>query len=164
LIGIAMQLTRFTDLGLRVLMYLTIDPRDDMPVTIPEIAERFEVSRNHLVKVVHFLAQQGIVRTTRGKGGGLKLARPPAELSLGKIIRLLEPAHDLIDCEQPPCVLRGGCRLKGVLQHAESAFYAALDEVTLAELVVEPTGPTLIKLYTVGHSLPLERGPNRSGL
>lgn len=146
-----MQLTRFTDLGLRVLMYLTIETRDETPVTITEIAERFEVSRNHLVKVVHFLAQHGLLHTMRGKGGGVKLARPPAEISLGKVIRLLEPEHDLVDCDEPPCVLRFGCRLKGALKLAESAFYAALDDATLADMVAEPTGQALIKLYQVSH-------------
>ncbi|MCJ9710841.1 Rrf2 family transcriptional regulator, partial [Bordetella hinzii] len=70
-----MQLTRFTDFGLRVLMYLTQCRERDKPVTIPEIAERFAISRNHLVKVVHFMSQQGWVAATRGKGGGLALAR-----------------------------------------------------------------------------------------
>ena len=70
-----MQLTKYTDFGLRVLMYLTQSDGRSTPVTVPEIAERFEVSRNHLVKVVHFLSQQGWIATTRGKGGGLRLAR-----------------------------------------------------------------------------------------
>lgn len=142
-----MQLTRFTDLGLRVLMYLAIDTPDETPVTIPEIAERFQVSRNHLVKVVHFMSQAGIVHTTRGKGGGLRLAQPAPELSLGRVIRLLEPAHDLIDCAEPPCALRAGCRLNGALKEAEAAFYAKLDQMTLADIVASPTGPMLIKLH-----------------
>lgn len=148
-----MQLTRFTDLGLRVLMYLSIEARDGAPVTIPEIAARFDASRNHLVKVVHFLAQHGLVHTTRGKGGGLRLAQPPAEVSLGKVVRLLEPQHELVDCEQPPCALRAACRLKGALNTAEAAFYAALDQVTLADIVAEPTGPALIKLYSISHTV-----------
>jgi Rrf2 family nitric oxide-sensitive transcriptional repressor len=147
-----MQLTRFTDLGLRVLMYLATDTPGAAPVTIPELAERFQVSRNHLMKVVHFMGQHGLVHTTRGKGGGLALARPAGELSIGRIVRLLEPAHALIDCETPPCALHGGCRLKWALQQAESAFYASLDQVMLADAVSGPTGDTLFKLHrqTVG--------------
>jgi Rrf2 family nitric oxide-sensitive transcriptional repressor len=147
-----MQLTRFTDLGLRVLMYLATDTPGAAPATIPELAERFQVSRNHLMKVVHFMGQHGLVHTTRGKGGGLALARPAGELSIGNIVRLLEPGHDLIDCETPPCALHGGCRLKWALQQAEAAFYASLDQVTLADAVSGPTGETLIKLHrlTVG--------------
>jgi Rrf2 family nitric oxide-sensitive transcriptional repressor len=76
-----MQLNRFTDLGLRVLMYLTHRDREQ-PVTISEIAERFEVSRNHLVKVVHFMGVQGWLNNSRGKGGGLALAQPPEHYRL----------------------------------------------------------------------------------
>ncbi|RXZ44979.1 RrF2 family transcriptional regulator [Crenobacter cavernae] len=141
-----MQLTRFTDFGLRVLMYLAVAPRD-VPATIPEIADRFAISRNHLVKVVHFMAQQGWIVTTRGKGGGLRLARPAAEINLGAVVRLLEPAHALIDCADPPCALRFGCRLKGVLDSALDAFYATLDAVTLADLMQEPTGSAIVRLH-----------------
>lgn len=142
-----MQLTRFTDLGLRVLMYLATETPGEAPATIPALAERFQVSRNHLMKVVHFMAQHGLVHTTRGKGGGLALARPASELSIGQIVRLLEPGHDLIDCEAPPCALRGSCRLKWALQQAESAFYASLDKVMLADAVSGSTGETLVKLH-----------------
>ncbi|AXK39526.1 RrF2 family transcriptional regulator [Crenobacter cavernae] len=143
-----MQLTRFTDFGLRVLMYLAVAPRD-VPATIPVIAERFAISRNHLVKVVHFMAQQGWIVTTRGKGGGLRLARAPAEINLGAVVRLLEPAHALIDCADPPCALRFGCRLKGVLDSALDAFYATLDAVTLADLMQEPTGSAIVRLHAL---------------
>ena len=121
-----MQLTHFTDLGLRVLMYLS-EPRDT-PVTIGEIAERFAASRNHLVKVVHFMAQQGWLATSRGKGGGLALARPVSHYRLGEIIRTLEDIGDLIDCAEPPCFLRGRCRLKGVLDEALAAFFTVLGD------------------------------------
>ncbi|MDE1999910.1 MAG: Rrf2 family transcriptional regulator, partial [Burkholderiales bacterium] len=97
-----MQLTHFTDLGLRVLMYLSHSDRDT-PVTISEVAERFDASRNHLVKVVHFMAQHGWLVTTRGKGGGLALARPLADYRLGEVIRSLENVTEMIDCADPPC-------------------------------------------------------------
>lgn len=83
-----MQVTRFTDIGLRVLMYLV--PQDPTHiVTISEISQQFEISRNHLVKVVHFMAQHGWIVTTRGKGGGLALAMPAAEYRLGQVVRSL---------------------------------------------------------------------------
>jgi Rrf2 family nitric oxide-sensitive transcriptional repressor len=128
-------------------MYLAIGRDNPVPATIPEIAERFELSRNHLVKVVHFMAQHGLVHTTRGKGGGLRLGRSAGELSVGGIVRLLEPGHDLIDCETQPCALRSGCRLKGALRRAEAAFYAVLDKVTLAEMIEGETGAAIIKLH-----------------
>lgn len=141
-----MQLTRFTDLGLRVLMYLGCE-RPNQPVTIPEIAERFAISRNHLVKVVHYLAQNGWIATTRGKGGGLRLSRPTREYRLGEVIRSLEGDGPLIDCATPPCVLRPGCLLKESLHDAHNAFYADLDRRTLADLLLAPTGSVLIQLH-----------------
>lgn len=141
-----MQLTRFTDLGLRVLMYLTHRERDT-PVTIPEIAERFAVSRNHLVKVVHFMAQQGWLVTTRGKGGGLALARPADHYRLGDVIRTLEGMSDLIDCAEPPCALRGGCQLKSALDVGLTAFFEALNRFTLASAVATPTGEAIVRLH-----------------
>ncbi|GGY28308.1 Rrf2 family transcriptional regulator [Paludibacterium paludis] len=141
-----MQLTRFTDLGLRVLMYLT--QRDPMvPVTIPGIAERFGISRNHLVKVVHAMGQQGWLVTTRGKGGGIALARPAAEYRIGEVIRSLEATGSLIDCATPPCLLMPGCRLKSALDEGLEAFYRSLNGYTLADLVAERTGEAIIRLH-----------------
>jgi len=141
-----MQLTRFTDLGLRVLMYLTFSERDT-PVTIGEIAERFEASRNHLVKVVHFMAQQGWLSTSRGKGGGLALAHPPSAYRLDQVIRTLEGDRPLVDCADPPCALRGSCLLKGALDAGRDAFYTTLEHYTLADLSSSPTGPAIVQLH-----------------
>ncbi|MGV2905701.1 Rrf2 family transcriptional regulator [Achromobacter sp. AGC25] len=142
-----MQLTRFTDFGLRVLMYLTQCRDRHAAVTIPEIAGRFDVSRNHLVKVVHFMAQREWVNTTRGKGGGLNLARPASEYRVGDLIRELEQQGPLIDCREPPCALDGSCRLSGVLAQTLNAFYDALNAYTLADLVRDPTAAAIIKLH-----------------
>lgn len=141
-----MQLTRFTDLGLRVLMYLT-GPQPGQLATIPEIAERFEVSRNHLVKVVHFMAQQGWLATTRGKGGGMALARQPEHYRLGEVVRTLEGKPQLIDCAEPPCALSRGCLLKGALDEALAAFFLTLDGYTLRDIVASPTGEAIIRLH-----------------
>lgn len=142
-----MQLTRFTDYGLRVLMYLTQCRDRPAAVTIPEIAERFAVSRNHLVKVVHFMSQRGWVSTSRGKGGGMSLARPPCDYRVGDLIRELEQQGPLIDCREPPCALDGACRLSGVLAQTLQAFYDALNAYTLADLVRDPTAAAIIRLH-----------------
>ncbi|WMD22877.1 Rrf2 family transcriptional regulator [Achromobacter seleniivolatilans] len=142
-----MQLTRFTDFGLRVLMYLTQCRDRPSAVTIPEIAGRFGVSRNHLVKVVHFMSQRGWVNTSRGKGGGLSLARPAADYQVGDLIRELEQQGPLIDCREPPCALDGSCRLSGLLAQTLQTFYDALNAYTLADLVRDPTAAAIIKLH-----------------
>lgn len=143
-----MQLTRFTDLGLRLLMYLgSARPDEGPPVTIGEVAERFGVSHHHLVKVANLLAHAGWVTATRGKGGGLRLARPAGEIRVGAVVRELEGGHALIDCAEPPCTLRGACRLKGVLDGAQQAFFAALDAYTLADVVAGTSAAGLARLH-----------------
>jgi len=141
-----MQLTHFTDLGLRVLMYLSHKDRQE-PVTISEIASKFSISRNHLVKVVHFLSKKNWIITTRGKGGGMALARDVKTYRLGSIVRELEGGDTLIDCAAPPCVLRGNCQLKSVLDRAMSVFYSALDEYTLEDAVGGKTHEAIIMLH-----------------
>lgn len=136
-----MQLNRFTDLGLRVLMYLT-QPARPTPFTISEMAEELIVSQNHLVKVVHFMSKQGWVKTTRGKGGGLSLARPASEYMLGKTIQMLENntqnQNNLVDCNMPPCILRSSCILKPTLDQAMQVFFDYLDQFTLADMIKSP--------------------------
>lgn len=146
-----MQLTHFTDLGLRVLMYLTHQARDT-PATISEIAQQFEVSRHHLVKVVHFMGQRQWLATTRGKGGGLALALPLHEYRLGDVIESLEGVTQMIDCADPPCALAGRCQLKGMLDQAQQAFFAHLNQYTLADMVASPTGEAIVRL--VGRAVP----------
>ncbi|MBQ0934311.1 RrF2 family transcriptional regulator [Ideonella paludis] len=148
-----MQLTRFTDFGLRVLMYLCA-PAREQAVTVAEIAERFEVSRHHLNKVVQFLAQQGWVVTSRGKGGGLALAQPPSHYRLGQLIRTLEGDVPLIDCAEPPCALHRRCGLKPLLDEALDAFYTALDAHTLADTHTPKTQQVIVKLQRQAVSRP----------
>ena len=144
-----MQLTKYTDFGLRVMMYLTQGNKRDTPITIHEIAERFDVSRNHLVKVAHFLSQQGWVATSRGKGGGLWLARAPAEYRLGDLVYALENQNALVNCGEPPCALQRFCLLSGVLADSLKAFYDELNRHTLADLVRAPTGEAIVRLQLV---------------
>jgi Rrf2 family nitric oxide-sensitive transcriptional repressor len=132
-----MQLTRYTDYSLRVLLYLAAcEP--EQRVTVGDIAERFDIARNHLVKVVNRLGQLGYVKTIRGKGGGIVLGRDTKDIGLGAVVRDMENNLNLIDCNQPPCPLRGNCQLKGILNKAARAFFAVLDEYTLADLVHQP--------------------------
>lgn len=141
-----MQLTRFTDLGLRVLMYLC-HAEPPQAITIAEVTERFDVSHNHLTKVVQFMGQQGWLVNVRGKGGGMRLAQPAEQFRLGQLVRALERSHELIDCAEPPCVLRGQCTLKGLLSQGEEAFYAALDQYSLADALQGKTQEAIVKLH-----------------
>jgi Rrf2 family nitric oxide-sensitive transcriptional repressor len=130
-----MKLTTFTDYSLRVLIYLAADP--DRRATIAEITAAFEISEHHLTKVVHFLGQCGWIETVRGKGGGMRLARPAAEIRIGKVVRDTEGAAMPAECfsaEQSNCAIIDCCRLKNVLAEAVKAFYGALDQYTLADI------------------------------
>jgi Rrf2 family transcriptional regulator, nitric oxide-sensitive transcriptional repressor len=134
-----MQLNRFTDLGLRVLIYLT-QPARSTPFTISEMAEELMVSHNHLVKVVHFMGKQGWVQTTRGKGGGISLARPASEYRMGEAIKMLEKntQNQLVDCHTTPCTLINICMLKPALDQALQVFFDYLDQYTLADMIKTP--------------------------
>ena len=130
-----MKLTHFTDYSLRVLMYLAADPT--RRATIAEIAASFDISENHLVKVVHFLGRQGWIETVRGKGGGILLAMPAERVNVGRVVRETEGAAVLAECfseDGGHCAISGCCRLKGVLAEAAKAFHAVLDHYTLADI------------------------------
>ncbi|MFJ3055439.1 Rrf2 family transcriptional regulator [Herbaspirillum sp. NPDC087042] len=131
-----MKLTSFTDYSLRVLIYLAAQP--ERRATIAEIARIFDISESHLMKVVHFLAQQGWLMTVRGKGGGMSLGMPPVEIGIGQVVRATEGPAVPAECfgtQADTCVITDACRLKAVLRKAAEAFYAVLDEYTLADLV-----------------------------
>ncbi|WP_018866361.1 MULTISPECIES: Rrf2 family transcriptional regulator [unclassified Thioalkalivibrio] len=132
-----MQLTRYTDFSLRVLMYLTVQPREQR-VTVSDISEQFAIPRNHLVKIVHQLGQKGYIITRRGKGGGISLACEPAEINVGSVIRDMEPNLNVVDCENPVCPILPGCQLRGVLNDARDAFLAVLDRYTIADVTQAP--------------------------
>lgn len=131
-----MQLTLHTDYGLRVLVYLT--QRQDELATITEIADFYQISRNHLVKVVHHLSTAGFIQTTRGKNGGMKLARSPEMITIGEVARKMEPNFDIVECfneENPTCAVTSVCALKFALQRASTEFLGVLDRFTLADAV-----------------------------
>lgn len=130
-----MKLTTFTDYSLRVLIYLASQP--GQRATIGQVAAAYQVSENHLVKVVHFLGRQGWLSNVRGKGGGLELALAPERIGLGQVVRQTE-GQAVAECFSEgggECCISPSCRLKGVLGEAVTAFYAVLDRYTLADLV-----------------------------
>ncbi len=129
---IDVHLTRYTDYSLRVLMYLAARP--ERLVTISEISSAYEISRNHVVKVVHELGSLGFVRTQRGKQGGMELARPAAEINIGDVVRHTEKTLAVVNCNEPPCPIRSACDLRGVLFEARDAFLSVLDRYTLGDL------------------------------
>ncbi|MEO9781947.1 MAG: Rrf2 family transcriptional regulator [Sedimentitalea sp.] len=135
-----MRLTSFTDYGLRILMRLASDP--DQVFSTTELAEEFGVSRHHLTKIMQKLAKVGIVQTRRGGGGGAILVRPPADLGLGEIVRILEEGKVLVECFETggDCNLDGRCGLKSRLRLAETVFLASLDRSTLADVALASPG------------------------
>jgi Rrf2 family transcriptional regulator, nitric oxide-sensitive transcriptional repressor len=130
-----MRLTTFTDYCLRVLIYAGIEP--DRRVTIDEIAERYGISRNHLMKVVYRLGQLGYLDTVRGKGGGFHLRVDPADVNVGRLVRETEEDLQIVECfgEGSLCAIEPACVLRGVLGEALGAFLDVLDQTTLADLI-----------------------------
>lgn len=137
-----MRLTSFTDFGLRALMRIAAEP--DRAFSTSELAAEFALSRNHLTKIMAALAQAGIVTTRRGAGGGASLARSPADIRLGDVVRVLEAGQPLVECFSATggeCTITGSCRLKSRLHAAEAAFLSDLDRSTLADVALPvPSG------------------------
>lgn len=132
-----MRLSEYTDYALRVLMVCATQPADAPPLTIGAIAESLQVSKNHLMKIVNDLARQGLLETTRGRGGGIRLGRDAKAIVIGEVVRATETDFRLVECFDPAsdtCTLSAGCRLKGALHGALRAWLAELDRVTLADI------------------------------
>jgi len=131
-----MQLTRFTDYSLRVLVYLGAYP--ERVCTISEIADAYQISENHLMKVVNKLSTAGYIDTIRGKGGGMRLSRAPKLINLGAVVRDMEERFDIVECfneEYQDCPLLPACALKSVLADARRNFMATLDQHTLQDVL-----------------------------
>ena len=141
-----MQLTQFSDYSLRLLLYLAAHP--DRLVPIDEVSRAYGVSHHHLVKIVQLLVDRQLVASTRGRGGGLRLNRQPAEINVGALVRLTEPHFDLVECfdrTTNTCPIEPACGLKQVLRDAQRAFLDVLDGRTLADFL--PRAPELIRLW-----------------
>ncbi|MCE9651229.1 MAG: Rrf2 family transcriptional regulator [Parvibaculum sp.] len=134
-----MRLTLYTDYSLRLLTYVAL--KGDRLTTIQEIAEAYDISHNHLMKVVTELGRAGIIETVRGRGGGLRLARKPEEINIGALARRMEDDGQHVECFQAAtntCRITPSCKLKHKLREALEAYYAVLDGTTLADLVEKP--------------------------
>ncbi|MGW3193372.1 RrF2 family transcriptional regulator [Streptomyces sp. NPDC001118] len=138
-----MRLLRSTDLALRVLMRLAVAA--DATPTTRQVAADMDVPYTHAAKVVAELQHLGLVDARRGRGGGLTLTERGRTASVGAVVRIFEGDGDVVDCEgATPCPLNSGCRLRGALRRAQEAFFAALDPVTVADIVADPTGSLLL--------------------
>jgi len=143
-----MRLTIFTDYSLRVLIYLGSHREEPRLATIGDIATAYGISDNHLMKVVHHLAKEGYIETTRGKGGGMRLARDPAQINIGALVRTTEEDFALVECLQDGnrnCPIIPACVLPPILERALRAFFRELDSGTLADLL-QPRAK-LVRIY-----------------
>lgn len=130
-----MQLTSFTDYGLRSLIFLAALPTGQR-TSIQAVSDRFQVPKNHLIKIINKLAQLGYIKAVRGKNGGISLAMPASDINVGAVVRDLEPLQ-LINCSQEACHITSACRLKSQLAKAKEAFLHQLDQCTIQDLLTE---------------------------
>ena len=140
--GPDVRLTVYTDYTLRVMMYLALSyPRGGV-VTIVEIARAYDISRSHLMKIVNELSQNGFVAAVRGRAGGLRLARPPEEISVGQLVRMAEKDFAVVPCHDQGsdshCAILPACNLKRGMRRAVEAFLRELDGMTLAQTITAP--------------------------
>lgn len=141
-----MRLTKWTDYSLRVLMHCAATQRRAQAPTIGEIAERHDISRSHLMKIVMTLSALGWIESTRGRGGGIRLLKPADQISVGAVLRETETDFHMVECfdvEANTCHLDRVCKLKTLLQEATDRYLAVLDGVTIADLLVAP--PRLVE-------------------
>ncbi|CAL60849.1 putative transcriptional regulator [Herminiimonas arsenicoxydans] len=143
-----MKLTRFSDIGLRVLMYLAREARSPS-VTVAEVAMQFDVPHNHLVKVVGALAKMGCIDAVRGRNGGIHLAVAADKLLIGDVLRMLEGDTEMVDCERIGCRLSSDCLLRNALKVGVEAFYDAMNLYTLADIVNGNVGEHIGNMHKV---------------
>ena len=147
-----MRLSDYTDYSLRVLMYCATHL--ERRVTIAELAEHYRVSKNHLMKVVNDLARQGLIETTRGRNGGLRLLKPAASVRVGDVVRAAETDLRMVECfdaATDSCLLTPTCQLKNVFKEALQAYLDVLDGVTLADIA----GPISQAAGKSPHAVPI---------
>ncbi len=145
-----MQLTRFTDLGLRAMMLLAAGESLEQRITTRTIAMAAGASEHHIAKAVSKLVELGLVNARRGRVGGLELTDAGRHVSIGWLVRELEGDREVIDCESPdnPCPLVPACRLRRALAEAKEAFYAELDQHTLMDLAGARRLSTVLSITT----------------
>jgi Rrf2 family transcriptional regulator, nitric oxide-sensitive transcriptional repressor len=131
-----MQLTKHTDYAFRVLIYLASIREGDL-ATVQEIAAKFDISRSHVMKVVQKLASAGLIQSSRGQKGGVKLGRPKETIHLRAVIELMEATLEPVNCNEPVCLIKKKCTLKNILFQAQQQFLEHVEQYTLAD-VAEP--------------------------
>lgn len=144
-----MQLTRYTDLALRVAMRLAVADanQEQRTLTTRTVADELSVAYAHAAKAVSQLGKLGIVETRRGRSGGLSISEHGRNASVGRLVRELEGPGEVVECEgTTPCPLNQGCRLRGALAQAQEAFFATLDPLTIADITAPPTSAILLSL------------------
>jgi len=144
-----MHITRYTDYSLRVLIYLAI--HQDQLATINDIANSYAISKNHLMKIVQQLNQQGYLLATRGKNGGIKLNRPVEQINIGQLVREIEDKNKLVECfgTDNQCVITPSCQLKNIFAEAQENFFSTLDAYTLSDLVGSKQQDNLAELLAI---------------
>ncbi|ACS41470.1 Rrf2 family transcriptional regulator [Methylorubrum extorquens] len=148
-----MRLTRYTDYALRALIYLGL--HEPQQSSIAEIARAYGISESHLTKVVHQLGRLGLIRTTRGRGGGLHLGRRADEIVIGAVVRQTEDDLALVECfAGGACAITAPCRLRRALGEALAAFLAVLDGYTLADLLGDEAGPEIAAILGLPKEVP----------
>ncbi len=129
-----MKLNKQTDYALRILIYSALESQDRL-LSIQEVTDIYDLSRNHVMKIVQKLGQLGYLQTIRGKGGGFRIGKEPANINIGQLVRDMENSLALVDCEEPACRLSPGCQLKRALAEAMDAFMGVLDGYTLDDII-----------------------------
>lgn len=150
-----MRLTNYSDYALRVLIYLALKEKDELG-TIKEIAENYQISKNHLMKIIHDLGKLGYLITLRGRYGGIKLAMQPKDINVGEVVSKTEEDFHIVECfnaEKNYCVISPSCKLKHVLYEALQAFIHVLNQYTLEDLIQNKDD--------LHHLLTLENSPNK---
>ena len=144
-----MHITRYTDYSLRVLIYLAAS--GEQLVTIQDVADAYDISKNHLMKVVHQLNRKGYIETVRGKNGGMRLRLQPEAISIGALVRDTEPDFNMVECfsSDNQCCITPVCGLQGMLREALQAFLKTLDAYTLADVVSQPQQRQLLRLLQI---------------
>ena len=142
-----MRLTKHTDYAFRVLIYLASLPEDQLS-TVQEISEKFDVSRSHIMKIVHKLAGANIIHASRGQHGGVKLGQPKEAIHLRAVIELMEATLAPVNCDEPVCIIKKNCVLKNILFDAQRQYLEHVEQYTLADLA-EPA-VSIISLLNKG--------------
>ena len=130
-----MRLTFSTDYALRLLMLVGLET--EHLVIIEEVADRFGISKNHLMKVAYQLGQAGYLETVRGRNGGLRLGKASSQIVVGEVVRRIEPDFAVVECENPEgyCRITPSCVLRSAMREAVQAFLGKLDQYTLEDLL-----------------------------